>query len=57
MSSVPCTEQEFARHDVLVVATAHAAFRQPTLYTFAQLVVDTRNLLLAGTFAFPVVRA
>lgn len=57
MWSVPCTEKEFAHHDVLLVATAHAAFRQPTLYASVQLVVDTRNLFPAGTLAFPVVRA
>ncbi len=56
MSSVPCTGEEFARYDVLLVATAHAAFRQPALFASAQLVVDTRNLFPAGTLACPVVR-
>ena len=57
MSSVPCMAEEFARYDALVVATAHAAFRQPALYASAQLVVDTRNLFPAGTLACQVVRA
>lgn len=57
MSSVPCTEEEFAHHDVLVVANAHAAVRQPTLDASAQLAVDTRNLFGAGTLSCPVVRA
>lgn len=57
MSSVPCTEEEFARHDVLVVATAHAAVRQPTPNASAQLAVDTRNLFAAGTLSCLVVRA
>lgn len=45
MSSVPCTAKEFARHDVLVVATAHSAFRDLALYEKAGLVVDTRNIV------------
>ncbi len=45
LSSVPCTAEEFARHDVLVVSTAHSDFKDPSLYAGAKLVVDTRNLL------------
>jgi len=45
LSSVPCTAEEFARHDVLVVSTAHADFKDAGLYARAKLVVDTRNLL------------
>ena len=55
--SVPCTADEFARHDALLVATAHTAFRQPTLYASVRLLVDTRNLFPAGTLACPVVSA
>jgi len=55
--SVPCTADEFARHDALLVATAHTAFRQPALYASVRLLVDTRNLFPAGTLACPVVRA
>lgn len=51
MSSVPCTPEEFGRHDALVVATAHAAFRDASLYERTRLVVDTRNLVRsAGPF-------
>lgn len=57
MSSVPCTREDFGRHDALLVATAHAAFRQPALFASSKLVVDTRNLFPAGTLACPVVRA
>jgi UDP-N-acetyl-D-glucosamine dehydrogenase len=57
LESVPCTAEEFGRHDALLVATAHAAFRQPTLYASVRLLVDTRNLFPAGTLACPVVRA
>jgi UDP-N-acetyl-D-glucosamine dehydrogenase len=45
LASVPCTAEEFARHDVLVISTAHSDFRDPALYRAARLVVDTRNLM------------
>jgi len=45
LSSVPCTAEEFARYDVLVVSTAHSDFKTAGLYTGAKLVVDTRNLM------------
>lgn len=45
LESVPCTPEEFARHDALVVSTAHSDFRDPALYREVPLVVDTRNLL------------
>ena len=45
LASVPCSAEEFARHDVLVVSTAHEDFRDPSLYRDVRLVVDTRNLM------------
>ena len=45
LSSVPCTAEEFARYDVLVVSTAHSDFKTAGLYAGAKLVVDTRNLM------------
>jgi UDP-N-acetyl-D-mannosaminuronate dehydrogenase len=42
---VPCTAEEFARHDVLVVSTAHSDFKAAHLYSGVRLVVDTRNLM------------
>jgi UDP-N-acetyl-D-glucosamine dehydrogenase len=45
LSSVPCTAEEFARHDVLVVSTSHSDFKERALYAGARLVVDTRNLM------------
>ena len=45
LASVPCSAEEFARHDVLVVSTAHDDFRDPSLYRDVRLVVDTRNLM------------
>jgi UDP-N-acetyl-D-glucosamine dehydrogenase len=45
LSSAPCTPEEFARYDALVVSTAHSEFKDPGLYDRARLVVDTRNLM------------
>jgi UDP-N-acetyl-D-glucosamine dehydrogenase len=45
LSSVPCTAAEFARHDLLLVSTAHSEFKDKALYANVKLVLDTRNLL------------
>ncbi len=45
LASVPCSAEEFARHDVLLVSTAHSDFKDKALYARVKLVVDTRNLL------------
>jgi UDP-N-acetyl-D-glucosamine dehydrogenase len=45
MKSVPCTASAFATFDALLLATAHDAFKDSSLYTRVKLVVDTRNLL------------
>ena len=45
LASVPCTAEEFARYDVLVVSTAHSDFKDTALYARVKLVVDTRNLM------------
>jgi len=45
LASVPCSAGEFARHDVLVVSTAHSDFKDARLYAGVRLVVDTRNLM------------
>jgi UDP-N-acetyl-D-glucosamine dehydrogenase len=45
MSSVPCTKDEFARYDALVVATAHKVFKNAGLYENVRLVVDARNIV------------
>ena len=60
LRSTPCDAEAFARFDVVLVATAHAAFRDPALYARARLVVDTRNVLRAREPGAPgprVVRA
>jgi UDP-N-acetyl-D-glucosamine dehydrogenase len=45
LSSAPCTAEEFARYDALVVSTAHSDFKDRRLYSRVKLVVDTRNLM------------
>ena len=53
LDSVPCTAEEFARHDVVVVSTAHKQFRDPALYARVELVVDTRDLMAPLGSAHP----
>jgi UDP-N-acetyl-D-glucosamine dehydrogenase len=53
LSSVPCTPEEFARYDVLVVSTAHSDFKDQALYAGVKLVVDTRNLMALLGFGGP----
>ena len=45
MKSVPCTAAAFEDFDALLVATAHDAFKEPSLYKGVKLVVDTRNMI------------
>lgn len=45
LTSVPCTNEAFKDYDVLVVSTAHAVFKDPSLYAGLPLVVDTRNIV------------
>jgi UDP-N-acetyl-D-glucosamine dehydrogenase len=47
LKSVPCTAEEFAKYDVVLVSTPHSAFKEPSLYERAKLVVDTRNIVAA----------
>jgi len=56
LASVPCTAEEFARHDAILVSTPHTHFKDPALYANAKLVVDTRNIVPRGAGA-RVVRA
>jgi len=53
LSTVPCTAEEFAGYDLILVSTPHAAFKDAALYSRAKLVVDTRNIVPEG--AGPVV--
>lgn len=45
MNSVPCTAEEFGKYDAIVLVTAHAAFKDPELYRYAKIVIDTRNVV------------
>jgi UDP-N-acetyl-D-glucosamine dehydrogenase len=47
LKSVPCTADEFAKYDVVLVSTPHSAFKEQSLYERAKLVVDTRNIVAA----------
>jgi UDP-N-acetyl-D-glucosamine dehydrogenase len=48
MASVPLVSDEFARHDLILLSTAHREFSDPALYGGAKLVVDTRNVVQPG---------
>jgi UDP-N-acetyl-D-glucosamine dehydrogenase len=57
--SVPMTAEQFATYDVVIVSTAHEAFKDSALYAGVKLLVDTRNAvapLVQGT-ATRVVKA
>ncbi len=45
LHSVPCTGEEFAKYDAVVVMAAHEEFKNPELYRQAKVVIDTRNVL------------
>jgi UDP-N-acetyl-D-glucosamine dehydrogenase len=45
MESVPLTPEEFARHDLVLLSTAHKHFADPALYRDVRLAVDTRNVI------------
>ena len=56
LESVPCTADEFAKYDCVLVSTAHTQFRDAALYANAKLVIDTRNIV-ASNAGVTVVRA
>ncbi len=45
LHSVPLTAEEFGRYDLVLLATAHQEFKDPSLYRLTRLVVDTRNVV------------
>src|SRR5438132_8524171 len=45
LTSVPCSDERFARYDAILVSTAHSQFRDPSLYRNVKLAVDTRNII------------
>jgi UDP-N-acetyl-D-glucosamine dehydrogenase len=56
LASVPCTAEEFAHYDAVLISTGHSAFKDPELYSRAKLVIDTRNVVPSSVTA-RVVRA
>jgi UDP-N-acetyl-D-glucosamine dehydrogenase len=48
LRSVPCTAEELAKYDAVLISTPHAAFKDAALYRDAKLVVDTRNIVPAS---------
>ncbi|HXI13956.1 MAG TPA: nucleotide sugar dehydrogenase [Thermoanaerobaculia bacterium] len=57
LQSVPCTADEFAKYDAVLVSTSHSQFKEPSLYERTKLVIDTRNILRTGAHGPPIVRA
>ena len=53
LASVPCTADEFARYDAVVVSTAHSDFKDKALFARTKLVVDTRNLMAPLGYGVP----
>ncbi|HKO56895.1 MAG TPA: nucleotide sugar dehydrogenase [Thermoanaerobaculia bacterium] len=45
LSSVPCTADEWAKYDAVLVSTPHSQFKDPSLWTRVKLAVDTRNIV------------
>ena len=56
LASVPCTADEFAKYDAVLVSTPHSQFKDPALYAKTALVIDTRNIV-PTTGSAKVVRA
>jgi UDP-N-acetyl-D-glucosamine dehydrogenase len=46
--SVPCTGEEFAKYDAVLLSTPHDEFKDAALYRNAKLVIDTRNAVPAA---------
>ena len=58
IESVPCTPEEFAKYDAVLLSTPHREFKDAALYRNAKLVIDTRNVVpVAELPDTPVVRA
>jgi UDP-N-acetyl-D-glucosamine dehydrogenase len=57
LRSVPCTAEELAKYDAVLISTAHSAFKDQSLYRSARLVVDTRNVVEDRGSGPTVVRA
>ncbi len=47
MASAPCTAEEFAKYDAVLLSTPHNDFKDPSLYRNVKLFIDTRNAVPA----------
>jgi len=45
MASVPCTADEFAKYDAVLMSTPHSQFKDAALYEKVRLAIDTRNIV------------
>ena len=45
LASVPCTADEFAKYDAVLVSTPHRDFKDPALWSKVKLAIDTRNIV------------
>jgi UDP-N-acetyl-D-glucosamine dehydrogenase len=57
LRSVPCTADDLAKYDVVLISTAHSAFKDQSLYDKANVVIDTRNIVESRDGGPTVVRA
>ncbi len=48
LTSVPCTAEEFAKYDAVLLSTPHEQFKDPALYRDVKLLIDTRNAVPAA---------
>jgi UDP-N-acetyl-D-glucosamine dehydrogenase len=51
LSSRPLTSEELGRYDAVILLTAHREFKDASLYTRTQVLVDTRNVVPANAVA------
>jgi UDP-N-acetyl-D-glucosamine dehydrogenase len=45
LASVPCTADEFAKYDAVLVSTPHSDFKDASLWSKVKLAIDTRNIV------------
>ncbi len=51
LTSVPCTAEEFAKYDAVLLSTPHDPFKNPELYRGVKLLIDTRNAVPTSELA------
>jgi UDP-N-acetyl-D-glucosamine dehydrogenase len=48
LASVPCTADEFGKYDAVLLSTPHEQFKDASLYSKVDLLIDTRNAVPAA---------